>query len=261
MSLWADNMLVPNLATHQANAEEWINYYYDPKVAAKLAAWDNYICPVEGAQEEMHKIDTAGRQSQLIFPTDEMLKDTCGFMALERPSRRSEYERRLGRCHIWLSTPRPPRRTESPPTGLELRGLTKDFGAFKAVDDLDLDVPTGSFFALLGPSGCGKTTTLRMVAGLETPTSGTITLAGKDITFEKPYRRPVNTVFQNYALFPHLDIFENVAFGLRRRKESRTSTTQVHRDARAGRARPARPASGRPSSPVASSSGSRWPGR
>ena len=104
--------------------------------------------------------------------------------------------------------------------GLELRGLTKDFGAFKAVDDLDLDVPTGSFFALLGPSGCGKTTTLRMVAGLETPTSGTIKLAGKDITFEKPYRRPVNTVFQNYALFPHLDIFENVAFGPRRRKES-----------------------------------------
>jgi spermidine/putrescine transport system ATP-binding protein len=86
------------------------------------------------------------------------------------------------------------------------------------VDSLDLDVPTGSFFALLGPSGCGKTTTLRMVAGLETPTSGTIRLGGKDITFEKPYRRPVNTVFQNYALFPHIDIFENVAFGPRRRK-------------------------------------------
>src|SRR6478736_3689217 len=117
---------------------------------------------------------------------------------------------------------------EGTATGLELRGLTKDFGAFKAVDDLDLDVPTGSFFALLGPSGCGKTTTLRMVAGLETPTSGTITLAGKDITFEKPYRRPVNTVFQNYALFPHLDIFENVAFGPRRRKASGVDD-EVHR--------------------------------
>jgi spermidine/putrescine transport system ATP-binding protein len=102
--------------------------------------------------------------------------------------------------------------------GLELRELTKDFGAFKAVDALDLDVPRGSFFALLGPSGCGKTTTLRMVAGLETPTSGTIRLGERDITFDKPYRRPVNTVFQNYALFPHLDIFENVAFGPRRRK-------------------------------------------
>jgi spermidine/putrescine transport system ATP-binding protein len=103
--------------------------------------------------------------------------------------------------------------------GLRLHQLTKSFGGgFTAVDALDLDVPRGSFFALLGPSGCGKTTTLRMVAGLETPTSGSITLSGQDITFAKPYRRPVNTVFQSYALFPHLDIYENVAFGLRRRR-------------------------------------------
>ncbi|GAA1476028.1 ABC transporter ATP-binding protein [Nocardioides aestuarii] len=104
--------------------------------------------------------------------------------------------------------------------GLELRSLTKEFAGFTAVKSLDLDVPKGAFFALLGPSGCGKTTTLRMVAGLESPTSGTITLGGQDITRTKAYQRPVNTVFQNYALFPHLDIFENVAFGLRRRKES-----------------------------------------
>ena len=104
-------------------------------------------------------------------------------------------------------------------TGLRLRNVTKSFAAFTAVDDLDLDIPRGSFFALLGPSGCGKTTTLRMVAGLETPTSGSIMLAGQDITTAKPYRRPVNTVFQSYALFPHLDIFENVAFGLRRRRK------------------------------------------
>ncbi len=102
--------------------------------------------------------------------------------------------------------------------GLRLRSLTKEFASFTAVRSLDLDIPSGSFFALLGPSGCGKTTTLRMVAGLETPTSGTIELSGKDITWDKPYRRPVNTVFQSYALFPHLDIFENVAFGLRRRR-------------------------------------------
>ncbi|WP_309647227.1 ABC transporter ATP-binding protein [Nocardioides sp.] len=105
--------------------------------------------------------------------------------------------------------------------GLRLSQLTKSFGGgFTAVDALDLDVPKGSFFALLGPSGCGKTTTLRMVAGLETPTSGSIVLGGNDITYAKPYRRPVNTVFQSYALFPHLDIFENVAFGLRRRKSA-----------------------------------------
>jgi spermidine/putrescine transport system ATP-binding protein len=100
---------------------------------------------------------------------------------------------------------------------LTLSSVTKRFGSFTAVDDLDLVVEQGRFFALLGPSGCGKTTTLRMVAGLEEPTSGTITIAGRDITHLKPYKRPVNTVFQSYALFPHLDIFENVAFGLRRR--------------------------------------------
>ncbi|GAA1537221.1 ABC transporter ATP-binding protein [Nocardioides humi] len=101
---------------------------------------------------------------------------------------------------------------------LRLTALTKEFATFTAVRSLDLEVPAGTFFALLGPSGCGKTTTLRMVAGLEVPTSGTIHLGDDEITYQKPYRRPVNTVFQNYALFPHLDIHENVAFGLRRRK-------------------------------------------
>ncbi len=100
---------------------------------------------------------------------------------------------------------------------LKLSHLTKSFGDFKAVDDLSLTIPEGSFFALLGPSGCGKTTTLRMIAGLEEPTSGTMHVGNTDITDMRPYRRPVNTVFQNYALFPHLSIFENVAFGLRRR--------------------------------------------
>jgi spermidine/putrescine transport system ATP-binding protein len=99
---------------------------------------------------------------------------------------------------------------------LVLEGVTKKFGTFTAVDDLDLTVPQGSFFALLGPSGCGKTTTLRMVAGLEEPTAGTIRLGEQDISYLKPYKRPVNTVFQSYALFPHMTIFENVAFGLRR---------------------------------------------
>jgi spermidine/putrescine transport system ATP-binding protein len=82
---------------------------------------------------------------------------------------------------------------------------------------LSLTIPEGSFFALLGPSGCGKTTTLRMIAGLEEPTVGSIHLGATDITTKRPYQRPINTVFQNYALFPHLTIFENIAFGLRRR--------------------------------------------
>ncbi|WP_405990483.1 ABC transporter ATP-binding protein [Streptomyces sp. NBC_00986] len=100
---------------------------------------------------------------------------------------------------------------------LRLAGLTKRFGSFTAVDNLELTIPQGSFFALLGASGCGKTTTLRMVSGLEAPSAGKIFLGDEDVTGRRPYRRPVNTVFQNYALFPHLDIFENVAFGLRRR--------------------------------------------
>ncbi len=102
---------------------------------------------------------------------------------------------------------------------LHLVNLTKTFpNGATAVDDLSLTIPAGSFFALLGPSGCGKTTTLRMVAGLEEPTTGRVFVGDKDMTTEPPYRRPVNTVFQNYALFPNMDIFENVAFGLRRRK-------------------------------------------
>jgi len=100
---------------------------------------------------------------------------------------------------------------------LHIVHVTKSFGAFTAVDDLSLTIPGGSFFALLGPSGCGKTTTLRMVAGLETPTEGQILLGDRDITTSRPYQRSINTVFQSYALFPHLDIFENVAFGLRRK--------------------------------------------
>jgi spermidine/putrescine transport system ATP-binding protein len=100
---------------------------------------------------------------------------------------------------------------------LHLTNLTKMYGEVAAVDDLTLTIPAGSFFALLGASGCGKTTTLRMVAGLDDPTSGRIAIGEKDITSLRAYQRPVNTVFQSYALFPHLDIFENVAFGLRRR--------------------------------------------
>ncbi|MGK5544215.1 ABC transporter ATP-binding protein [Streptomyces sp. URMC 127] len=102
-------------------------------------------------------------------------------------------------------------------TDVRLTAISKSYGAFTAVHPLDLSVPAGSFFALLGASGCGKTTTLRMIAGLEQPTTGTVELAGKDVTALPPHKRPVNTVFQSYALFPHLDIYENVAFGLRRR--------------------------------------------
>jgi spermidine/putrescine transport system ATP-binding protein len=101
---------------------------------------------------------------------------------------------------------------------VRLVDVVKKFGEVVAVDHIDLEVRDGEFFSLLGPSGCGKTTTLRMIGGFEEPTSGLIELQGQDVTWLPPYQRNVNTVFQNYALFPHLTIFENVAFGLRRRK-------------------------------------------
>jgi spermidine/putrescine transport system ATP-binding protein len=100
---------------------------------------------------------------------------------------------------------------------VRLEGLTKRFDDVLAVDDLSLEIERGSFFAMLGPSGCGKTTTLRMIGGFEVPSEGRILLGDRDVTSLPPYRRDVNTVFQSYALFPHLSIFENVAFGLRRR--------------------------------------------
>jgi spermidine/putrescine transport system ATP-binding protein len=103
---------------------------------------------------------------------------------------------------------------------LELVGIRKEFPGFVAIEDLDLKIPAGEFFALLGPSGCGKTTTLRLVAGLDSPTKGKILIGNQDVSSMKPHERPVNTVFQNYALFPHMSVLENVAFGLRQRKVS-----------------------------------------
>jgi spermidine/putrescine transport system ATP-binding protein len=101
---------------------------------------------------------------------------------------------------------------------VRLEDLRKQFGEVAAVDGVTLEIRAGEFFSLLGPSGCGKTTTLRMIGGFELPTAGRILLGSRDVTNEPPERRPVNMVFQSYALFPHLTVFENIAFGLRRRK-------------------------------------------
>ncbi len=101
---------------------------------------------------------------------------------------------------------------------VELRGVTRRFGEIAAVDALDLAVVRGEFLSLLGPSGCGKTTTLRLIAGFERPDLGTVYIDGSDVSRLPPYRRPVNTVFQSYALFPHLSVLENVAYGLKQRR-------------------------------------------
>ncbi|HZA58965.1 MAG TPA: ABC transporter ATP-binding protein [Solirubrobacterales bacterium] len=107
---------------------------------------------------------------------------------------------------------------------VELRDVTKRFGDFTAVDDLSLAIGEGEFFTMLGPSGCGKTTTLRMVAGFEEATEGQVLIDGADVVGLPPYKRPTNTVFQSYALFPHLSVADNVAFGLRRKKVDKQET-------------------------------------
>jgi spermidine/putrescine transport system ATP-binding protein len=123
--------------------------------------------------------------------------------------------------------------TEIGAPAVRLERVTKQYKSMVAVDDLSLELAQGEFFALLGPSGCGKTTTLRMVGGFDQPTSGKIFLGGEDITWTPPYRRDVNTVFQSYALFPHLTVFDNVAFGLRRKgtdKSEVSSLVEEHLD-------------------------------
>ena len=106
---------------------------------------------------------------------------------------------------------------------IELKHITKNFDDnFTAVDDFNLEVQRGEFVTFLGPSGCGKTTTLRMIAGFEMPTEGEILLNGKDISKLPPNKRPINTVFQRYALFPHLNIYDNIAFGLKVQKADKT---------------------------------------
>jgi putative spermidine/putrescine transport system ATP-binding protein len=116
--------------------------------------------------------------------------------------------------------------TAGPPADIRLRGLTKRFGDVVAVDAVDLDIAPGEFFTLLGPSGSGKTTTLRMIAGFEQPDEGSIELAGEDVSRLPPYDRPVNTVFQDYALFPHMTVQQNVEYGLTVRKISRGERRQ-----------------------------------
>ncbi len=110
---------------------------------------------------------------------------------------------------------------------MTIDSVTKHFGDYVAVEEADFEIAQGEFFSMLGPSGCGKTTTLRMIAGFEQPTSGRILLAGKDVSKTPPHQRDVNTVFQNYALFPHMSVYDNVAFGLRSRRAAKPSTNEI----------------------------------
>src|SRR5436190_5645473 len=119
----------------------------------------------------------------------------------------------------------------SSPSAVAFRGVERHFGAVRAVDGVDLDIAPGEFFAMLGPSGSGKTTCLRLIAGFEQPTAGRIEIFGESEAGLPAYRRPVNTVFQDYALFPHMNVLDNVCYGLRIRRMPRAERTQLGRDA------------------------------
>ena len=156
----------------------------------------------------------------------------------------------------------PPGRPDRPDRpAIELVHLRKEFGDVVAVDDVDLTIGQGEFFSMLGPSGSGKTTVLRMIAGFEVPTAGAVLLGGREVSHLAAYDRDVNTVFQDYALFPHMDVRENVEYGLRvkrvgkaeRRRRALEALASVRLQDLAAR----RPAS----SPAASASGWRWPAR
>ncbi|MBC7991885.1 MAG: ABC transporter ATP-binding protein, partial [Rhizobacter sp.] len=110
----------------------------------------------------------------------------------------------------------PPPKPADTSAFLQIRDVVKDFSGYKAVNNVSIDIAKGEIFALLGSSGCGKTTLLRMLAGFETPTSGKIILNGQDLAGQEPRERPLNMMFQSYALFPHLTVWDNIAFGLRR---------------------------------------------
>ena len=259
--LWSDNFADPEQGAAQEERRDPDQLLLRPGRRGRASPTTSTTSrPVIGAKEIADEERPRGGREPANLPRRRDAAKSHVFRAslqTKRPSTTSipGADRRLTR---W---PTPRYRRDGGASG-DLAPHRRDQGVrrFTAVDDIDLTIPQGSFFALLGPSGCGKTTTLRMVAGLEEPTAGRIQIGDQDITGPKPYKRPVNTVFQSYALFPHLDIFENVAFGLRRRG-IKDVKKQVDDDARARRAQRAWPGASPPSSPAASSSASRSPAR
>ena len=259
----------PTGAEHQANAEAWIDYYYDPDVAAKLAAWVNYICPVEGAREEMEKIDPSLVDNPLIFPDEETLAETLAFMPLDEPPGHRVRRRTGPMSQVADTCTTPNDGGRGGPGGGDpasydgLRAAGAHQGVRRASPPCARSTSTcraGSFFALLGPSGCGKTTTLRMVAGLETPD------VGHDHAGRQGHHPRQAVPAPGQHRLPELRALPAPRHLRERRLRAAPPQGEGRRrpgagDARAGRAEHARPARSRPSSPADSSSAWPWPGR
>jgi ABC-type iron transport system FetAB ATPase subunit len=240
-------MLIPIGSPHKKNAEILMNYYYTPEVAAKVAAYVNYICPVKGARQVIANTRPELADDENIFPRVTRTRRCSG-----RSSRRGDA--------VHAGLPEGARGLMAAPEqagDLRLDSVSKRFGDFVAVDDLRLVVPQGSFFALLGPSGCGKTTTLRMVAGLEEPTAGSIHLGDLDITTASRTSGRSTRCSRATRSSPHLDSL--------RERRVRPAAARRHGRARAGgrgaRPRPARAPRRRKPAQLSggSSSASRWP--
>ena len=210
--IWADNMLIPNLATHKDNAEKWINYYYEPEVAAKLADYNSYICPVKGAQEAMEKVDPDQVDNELIFPTEKSLAADSRIHGARR-GQDADLRKGFCRCHRCM-------RGRPPSLRVRIQGPAAR-RADQGVRDLhrgEVARPGRSARLVLRPPGPVRLRQDHDAAHGRRPRDPDV---GHDPArrhrdhVREALQRPVNTVFQNYALFPHLNIFKNVAFGLR----------------------------------------------
>ena len=256
--LWIDNWSISAYAPHPKAAHAWINYVLQPKANA---AEMRYVV-LRGADSRLvRERRRGGQESEDRLPA-------AGVQGLRDPRdharRPAEARADLGRVQGLLSARAATTMTaevQAEECDAEFVGVVKRFGAVTAVDGVDLAVRRGEFLSLLGPSGCGKTTALRLLAGFEQPTEGSILIGGVDAVGIPPYRRNVNTVFQHYALFPHMTVRDNVAYGLKQRGAREPSGSASPRRRSSWCSCAAMPIAGRASSRAVSSSASRWPAR
>ncbi|CAN0145750.1 unnamed protein product, partial [Chrysoparadoxa australica] len=207
--MWFDQMAIPVDAPNPDAAHAFLNFIMD---AQNMAAASNYVYYANGnkASQELLAEDVIGDPA--IYPDAAAMNNT--FTTTPYPPKVQRVV-----THTMAEPVFAPWNDPAAKPLIQFKSVTKRFGDFTAIDDLTQDIFEREFFALLGPSGCGKTTLMRMLAGFEEPTEGQILLDGRDIAHVPPNKRAVNMMFQSYALFPHLSVYDNIAFGLRREKK------------------------------------------
>ena len=229
-------MAIPADAPHVKNAHLFIDYLLRPEVAAQNS---NLIKYANAVSADLQPLDPSVRNDPGVFPPAEVRARltperaaASGVPAAADPHVDPSQDRKMNTPPDTTSPGVPAAAAATDPAAyVRIANVTKKFGDFTAVDNVSLDIRRGEIFCLLGGSGSGKTTLLRMLAGFETPTSGTIYIDGADMSTIPPYERPVNMMFQSYALFPHMTVEKNVAFGLEQEGLGRVEIRrQVERD-------------------------------